>query len=69
MSNEYELIKEWRGQHDVYATLDRNPTDANQIILVKDNKYLIKKLQKDEMVTVEFLDKALEEFNDQEGST
>ena len=60
MVNEYELIKEWRGQHDVYATIDRNPTDANNIIFLRGNHTRIWKIE--EPITEEYLDRLFEEF-------
>ena len=59
--NEYELVRQWRERNNVYATIDRNPSGVNQIILCKGNVSMIRKL--DSPVTNELLDKLLEEFN------
>lgn len=56
---ESEIIKRFNETHDVYVTLDRNPTGANQVIMVRGNVYRVRKLMG--KVTEEIL---MEMFNE-----
>ena len=38
--NEKEIVAAWNKTHDAYATIDRNPTDQNKVIVAKGNQYI-----------------------------
>ena len=38
--SEKEIVRLWNSAHDAYATIDRNPTDQNKVIVAKGNRYI-----------------------------
>lgn len=42
---EAQIIKAWNNSHDGYATLDRNPTGQDKVIIAKGNCVVVRDLK------------------------
>ena len=42
---EAEIIRAWNDSHDGYATLDRNPTGQDKVIIAKGNCVVVRDLK------------------------
>ena len=59
--NEKQLVEKWRGENNCYATIDRNPSGQNKIIVAIWNHYIAREIEGD-AVTEEQLYRALGEL-------
>lgn len=62
MKSEAETIKSWVANHDVYATIDRNPTGQDKLIMAKGNYWISENLH-GQAVTEKLLDEMLIKFD------
>ena len=58
---EAEIIKAWNDNHDGYATLDRNPTGQDKVIIAKGNLVTVRDLH-GKQVTENLLNKLWREL-------